>query len=145
MDKYRNDWLPSMPKMLGMNSLETGFLYSPDAQESWFTDCSAFVWWTQNSGWLTADFLEARLLETLCRVGVILAIISSVIFYLEWTTSNIFITNFLQLTLLYLSRWTYLLPVSVRRQLTHWHNIRKEMFKDKANTPGGNYLVTFSS
>lgn len=43
MDKYRNDWLPSMPKMLGMNFLEMGFLYSTDAQESWFMDCSVFV------------------------------------------------------------------------------------------------------
>ena len=52
-----------------------------------------------------AGFLEAKLLETLCvTVGVTLAIISNVIFYLEWTESNIFITNFLQLTLLYLSR-----------------------------------------
>lgn len=43
MDKYRNDWLPSMPKMLGMNFLEMGFLYSTDAQESWFMDCSVFI------------------------------------------------------------------------------------------------------
>lgn len=43
MDKYRNDWLPSMPKMLRMNFLEMGFRYSTDAQESWFMACNAFI------------------------------------------------------------------------------------------------------
>ena len=57
-----------------------------------------------------AGFFEAKLLEKVCvSVGVTSALISNVIFYLEWTGSNSFITNFLQLTLLYLSRQTCLI------------------------------------
>ena len=65
-----------------------------------------------------AGFLEAKLLEALCvTVGVTLAIISNVILYLEWTESNIFITNFLQLTLLYLSRRTRLTVIQCQKAI----------------------------
>ena len=50
-------------------------------------------------------------------VGVTLAIISNVILYLEWTESNIFITNFLQLTLLYLSRRTRLTVIQCQKAI----------------------------
>lgn len=83
-----------------------------------------------------ASFLEAKLLEPLCAsVRATVAIISSVIFYLEWTESNIFMTNFLQLTLLYPSSEHVLLSVSVRRQLTHWHDMRKKCSKTKQTCP----------
>lgn len=66
-------------------------------------------------GW----FIGSQALRTIicAHIKVTLAISSNVVCYVEWTESSVFVTNFLQLTLLYLSRGTCLIVTQCQKAI----------------------------